>query len=81
MKHKKEIQKKIRLNLRDYDSAIEFIQITNSYNYEFDIKQNRTFIDGKSLLGVLSLDLSKDIYLYTDPRFNEKCFDKFLVKK
>lgn len=81
MKHKKEIQKKIRLNLRDYDSAIEFIQITNSYNYEFDIKQNRTFIDGKSLLGVLSLDLSKDIYLYTDPRFNEKCFDKFIVKK
>lgn len=70
-------QKKIKINLTDYEHAIEFIQLTNRYDANFDIRQNRMFVDGKSLLGVLSLDLSKDIFLYLDNDFDEKVFEKF----
>lgn len=70
-------QKKIKINLTDYEHAIEFIQLTNQYDANFDIRQNRMFVDGKSLLGVLSLDLSKDIFLYLDNDFDEKVFEKF----
>lgn len=72
-------QKKIKINLTDYEHAIEFIQLTNQYDANFDIRQNRMFVDGKSLLGVLSLDLSKDIFLYLDNDFDEKVFEKFKI--
>lgn len=73
-------QQKIKLNLRNYDGAIKFIQITNNFqDLNFDVQQNHTFIDGKSLLGILSLDLSKDILVLVDKEFNCENFKQFKI--
>jgi len=80
IKYDKKTQKILTLNLKDCPSAIEFIEITNSYQSNFDVIQNRTDVDGKSILGVLSLDLSKDIQLIMDKEIDEKAFEKFIKK-
>lgn len=80
IKYDKKTQKILTLNLKDCPSAIEFIEITNSYQSNFDVIQNRTDVDGKSILGVLSLDLSKDIQLIMDKEIDEKAFEKFMKK-
>lgn len=80
IKYDKKTQKILTLNLKDCPSAIEFIEITNSYQSNFDVIQNRTDVDGKSILGVLSLDLSKDIQLIMDKEIDEKVFKRFMKK-
>lgn len=80
IKYDKKTQKILTLNLKDCPSAIEFIEITNSYQSNFDVIQNRTDVDGKSILGVLSLDLSKDIQLIMDKEIDKKAFEKFIKK-
>ena len=80
IKYDKKTQKILTLNLKDCPSAIEFIEITNSYQSNFDVIKNRTDVDGKSILGVLSLDLSKDIQLIMDKEIDEKAFEKFIKK-
>lgn len=80
IKYDKKTQKILTLNLKDCPSAIEFIEITNSYQSNFDVIQNRTDVDGKSILGVLSLDLSKDIQLIMDKEIDEKAFERFMKK-
>lgn len=77
---KNTIQQKIKLNLRNYDGAIAFIQITNNFSdLNFDVQQNHTFIDGKSLLGILSLDLSKNIIVFVDKEFDSENFKQFEI--
>ena len=45
-----------------------FVCIVNKYPYEIDIRVGRHVVNGKSLLGIFSLDLSKPITMeiYTD---------------
>ena len=71
-------QKSFKINLKNYENAIDFISLTNRSPYEFDLKQNQMYLDGKSMLGVLSLDLSKDILVYTDRKFDETLMKKWI---
>lgn len=71
-------QKSFKINLKNYENAIDFINLTNRSSYEFDLKQNQMYLDGKSMLGVLSLDLSKDILVYTDRKFDETLMKKWI---
>lgn len=49
-----------KINLT-YDDLKEFVRITSSFESDIDIVKGRYVIDAKSLMGILSLDFSKDI--------------------
>jgi phosphotransferase system HPr-like phosphotransfer protein len=51
--------KTIRLN--ELDEVKEFVKAAEDCDFDIDISYNRVIIDAKSLLGVLSLDLSQDL--------------------
>ena len=50
-------EKKIRLNATE--DVREFVYGASQCDFDVDVSYNRVLIDAKSILGVLSLDLSK----------------------
>ena len=50
-------EKKIRLNATE--DVKEFVYGASQCDFDVDVSYNRVLIDAKSILGVLSLDLSK----------------------
>ena len=51
------MSKKIRLNATE--DVKEFVKAASKCDFDVDISYNRILIDAKSILGVLSLDLTK----------------------
>ena len=49
--------KKIKLNR--FDDVKNFVLAAEKCDYDVDVSYNRVIIDAKSLMGVLSLDLTK----------------------
>lgn len=41
----------------------EFVSINNKYDFEIDVQSDRYRTDGKSILGMFSLDLSNELSL------------------
>ncbi len=71
--------KKIKLD--SVESAKNFVNQVGKFNFDVDIQYNRFAIDAKSLLGVLSLDLTRDLvvkYGEKDLSF-ENMLDKYAV--
>ena len=54
---------KIRINLNNIDDIKKFIKVATSFVSDIDVITERTVVDGKSILALLSLDLSQDIYV------------------
>ena len=54
---------KIRINLNNIDDIKKFITVATSFMSDIDVITERTVVDGKSILALLSLDLSQDIYV------------------
>lgn len=54
---------KIRINLNNIDDIKKFIKVATSFISDIDVITERTVVDGKSILALLSLDLSQDIYV------------------
>lgn len=52
-------QKKIMLTTAA--DAKEFVQMASKCDFDIDVFYNRVVIDAKSLLGVLSLDLTREL--------------------
>lgn len=50
---------KIRFN--SVSAIKEFVNIVNNFSAEIDVKSRRTTVDGKSLMGIFSLDLSRPV--------------------
>lgn len=48
-----------RIKLSTVDDAKEFVARASKCNFDIDVYYNRVIIDAKSLLGVLSLDLTR----------------------
>lgn len=48
-----------RVKLNTVDDAREFVRLAGKCDFDIDVFYNRIIIDGKSILGVLSLDLTK----------------------
>jgi phosphotransferase system HPr-like phosphotransfer protein len=46
------------ISLNDVENVKQFVQKVETFPYDFDLTQGRYIVDAKSLLGVLSLDLS-----------------------
>lgn len=54
---------KIQVLLNSIDKVREFVNIASSVECNFDLKSGRYIIDGKSIMGIFSLDLSQPLEL------------------
>ena len=64
----------------------DFVDITRKYDMEIDLASGRYVVDGKSIMGIFSLDLLKPIVItaYGDDDVCAKFFaeiEKFIVKE
>lgn len=55
--------KTIQISLNSIDKVKTFVNEINKYDFDFDLVSGRYVIDAKSIMGIFSLDLSKDIDL------------------
>lgn len=53
--------KKVKLTLGDIENIKKFVWLNEQSSFDVDAVSNRYVIDGKSILGMLSLDNSKEI--------------------
>lgn len=51
----------MRVNLENIDSVKNFLRCTNKLESDVIVKSGRYSVDGKSLLGVLSLNLNESV--------------------
>lgn len=50
-----------RIKLTEMEDVKEFVQAAGNCDFDVDISYNRVIIDAKSMLGVLSLDLTREL--------------------
>lgn len=55
--------KTVMISLNSIDKVKSFVNEITKYDYDFDLVSGRYVIDAKSIMGIFSLDLSKDIDL------------------
>ena len=55
--------KAVNIKLSLAENVKTFVNIANRYPYDIDLRVGRHVVDGKSILGIFSLDLSKPITL------------------
>ena len=63
---------KMLIDLKSVEDAKRFVGIVRKYDYSIDVLSQQYVIDGKSILGLLSLDLSKPLEVYIR---NDNCQD------
>ena len=66
---------RIRLNM---DDVHDFVKAATKCDFDIDVYYNRFLIDAKSILGVLSLDLTRE--LTVDCHGESREFDRTLKK-
>ena len=57
-----------KIKLREVDEVREFVSAAEKCDYDVDISYNRIIIDAKSLMGVMSLDLTRELTV----KYNEE---------
>lgn len=50
-----------RIKLTELEDVKEFVKAAGACDFDVDISYNRVIIDAKSMLGVLSLDLTREL--------------------
>ena len=72
----------VQVNLNSVEKVRAFVNSVNTFNSEFDLVSGRFVIDAKSIMGILSLDLSKLITLniYSDDTAIIESLKPFLVE-
>ena len=55
--------KGIKIRLNNIDIVKRFVKVTSSYKSDIDVIADRAVIDGKSILGLFSLDLTQEMYV------------------
>ncbi len=56
----------VKLNLTTIDKVKGFVNVLTKYDGQFDLVSGRYIVDAKSIMGIFSLDLSKEIDLKVD---------------
>ncbi len=64
--------KSVTLNLKTAENVKRFVNVTNKFEYDMDLRSGRHVVDAKSILGIFSLDLSTPVVLEI---FNDNCSD------
>ena len=72
----------VQVNLNSVEKVRAFVNSVNTFDSEFDLVSGRFVIDAKSIMGILSLDLSKPITLniYSDDDTIMESLKPFLVE-
>ena len=71
------------INLQNVDDVKMFVNASMRQNYDIDLLSGRYVVDGKSIMGIFSLDLSREIALTAHTADASAFFseiDAFLVK-
>lgn len=55
--------KKIKININTIEKVKCFVESIVKFEEDIDVISGRFVLDGKSIMGLFSLDLSKDIYV------------------
>ena len=55
--------KTVKISLNSIDKVKAFVNDITKFDYDFDLVSGRYVIDAKSIMGIVSLDLSKPIDL------------------
>lgn len=65
MTHIKEVvnMKTVQISLNSIDKVKSFVNDITKFDYDFDLVSGRYVIDAKSIMGIFSLDLSKELTL------------------
>ncbi len=73
------LEKKIRLNA--VNDVTEFVRAAEKCRYDVDVFYNRMTIDAKSIIGVMSMDLTKilTVKYAKEDRSIERVLNKFAV--
>lgn len=53
----------IRIRLTSISDVKEFVDINNKYIFDINAHSEKFVVDAKSILGMFSLDLSKELYV------------------
>lgn len=51
----------ILVDLKMAEPVKSFVNVTQKYDYDIDLRSGRFIVDAKSILGIFSLDLSKPL--------------------
>ena len=75
--------KEFNVKIETIDDVKKFVATVMTFNYDIDLISGRYAIDAKSIMGLFSIDLSKELKLvaHTDDTAElEKSIEKFIVK-
>jgi phosphocarrier protein HPr len=67
-----------KIRLKDMRQVGDFVKAAEKCDFDIDVFYNHVYVDGKSILGVLGLDLTRVLYVRYDG-YNEE-FEKILQK-
>ena len=70
--------KSIKIALEQVQRVKEFVKITENYSFEILLKCGKFVLDAKSVLGILSLDLSQPLVVEV---YSDDCDDLMLKLK
>lgn len=54
----------IEIMINDIEAVKQFVEKVNMYDDDVDVVSNQYLVDGKSILGLFSLDLSKPLKVF-----------------
>ena len=66
----------VNIKLNTINDVKDFVNITSKYDFDIDLSSGRFTVDAKSIIGILSLDLSKPIKVEI-----HSCCDKGLLEE
>lgn len=73
-----------KIMLHSVQDVKDFVHLANRFPFDFDLLSGRYVVDGKSIVGIFSLDLGRpiDLLVYTDSPSLELIdgLKKFLVE-
>ena len=75
--------KTVTIKLSMAENVKKFVSVVNSFPYEVDLRMGRHVVDAKSILGIFSLDLSKEAALDIHSEDCDdllKALDDFIIK-
>lgn len=67
--------------LKEIDDVKEFINLASKSEYDIDVYGGRYVVDGKSIMGLFSLNLSAPILVKTDDLSFITALEKFMVSE
>ncbi len=74
------MNKRLTINLNDFTKAREFINEASKFISDIDVIRDRYIIDGKSAIGIFTIDLSKpvDVVIHSDDPYEIKRFNDIM---